>query len=55
MMVTHVLILTHLSIALASKLFFALKGQPHVSPGQSATAKPYSAALGWGSHGKDQP
>ena len=25
---------------------FALKGQPHVSPGQSATAKPYSAALG---------
>ena len=31
---------------------FALKGQPDVSPGQSETAQPCSAALGLVVHGK---
>ena len=35
--------------------FFALKGQPHTSPGHSATAKPCSDALGLRVHGKISP
>ena len=46
------------SLSTASPLpakLFAPKGQPDASPGQSATAKPYSAALGLDDHGKTSP